>query len=75
MLSIVYYDIMNWIPAGTFTMGSPTNDPTGPASGKFRANRGGSWNYLTDYCRSASRNPDYPPVRDNDTGFRVVRGL
>jgi formylglycine-generating enzyme required for sulfatase activity len=35
--------------------------------------RGGSWNYYSDYCRSANRLGHTPVYRHYDLGFRVLR--
>jgi formylglycine-generating enzyme required for sulfatase activity len=49
-------------------------DPTGPATGSIRLNRGGSWLDDEVGCRSAYRDDgDVPSYRDNRLGFRVVR--
>ncbi|MBL8890260.1 MAG: SUMF1/EgtB/PvdO family nonheme iron enzyme, partial [Planctomycetaceae bacterium] len=50
-------------------------DPTGPASGSSRCLRGGSWNYVTDSCRSGCRYYDGPSYRRYDVGFRVLLEL
>ena len=47
-------------------------DPQGPANGKNRVLRGGSWYWDTGWCRSAHRNQNEPGVRGIDYGFRVV---
>jgi formylglycine-generating enzyme required for sulfatase activity/type 1 glutamine amidotransferase len=52
---------------------SPADDPAGPAFGKYRVRRGGSWNYGPAVARSANRSKLAPGDRDNITGFRVVR--
>ena len=52
---------------------SPTNDPKGPATGRNRVNRGGSWNLNAYYLRSANRNFYSPDYRDYNLGFRLVR--
>ena len=52
---------------------SPMDDPTGPASGKYRVLRGGSWFNKLYNARSATRNKGMPDFRLGDTGFRVAR--
>jgi formylglycine-generating enzyme required for sulfatase activity len=51
---------------------SPPVDPTGPASGKFRVLRGGSWFSIGLDCRSCNRSRYEPTERSEVTGFRVV---
>ena len=50
----------------------PVTDPVGPASGEFRCNRGGSWNYSPRLGRSADRSGDEPDAIRMDTGFRLI---
>jgi formylglycine-generating enzyme required for sulfatase activity len=50
-------------------------DPTGPPSGSFRVNRGGSFNNPASICRSAFRVRITPSNRSNDLGFRVAAVL
>jgi len=52
---------------------SAGSDPTGPASGSYRIDRGGSWNVEAQYLRSAYRGIYYPHYRVDDVGFRVAR--
>lgn len=40
--------------------------------GSFRVNRGGSWYYVSKFCRPVVRDCDDPGFRDDDVGFRVV---
>lgn len=47
-------------------------DPQGPATGKHRIMRGGSWNYRPALCRSATRYWDAPGERSSRRGFRIV---
>ncbi|MDO4575855.1 MAG: SUMF1/EgtB/PvdO family nonheme iron enzyme [Planctomycetia bacterium] len=47
-------------------------DPTGPASGSYRVNRGGCWVSSAKYCRSANRDSNTPTDRYSDLGFRPV---
>ncbi len=52
---------------------SPRDDPTGPASGTYRVQRGGSLFMDAKYCRSALRHGVHPPSwRRAHVGFRVV---
>ena len=54
---------------------SPLRDPTGPATGKFKVLRGGSWRNQATACRAAYRNALAPHQKDSATGFRVVMVL
>jgi len=49
-----------------------TRDPTGPASGSARVERGGSWSIGAQGVRSANRGSDGPDFRDRFLGFRVA---
>jgi formylglycine-generating enzyme required for sulfatase activity len=66
--------VNDWIE--TYPTG-PVTDPTGPASGTVRVNRGGGWVYLSVafYLRASSRGGDGPTVRDYVLGFRCARGV
>jgi eukaryotic-like serine/threonine-protein kinase len=51
---------------------SPKADPTGPAGGKSRALRGGSWLVLPGACRVADRRGSDPDTTGDYFGFRVA---
>jgi len=51
---------------------SPTNNPTGPISGFYRAICGSDWNGTAYNCRIANRNNHWPNNRYNYCGFRIV---
>lgn len=53
---------------GSYSSSSVT-DPTGPASGSCRVQRGGSWN---NSCRSAYRGLNVPTVRSSYLGVRLA---
>jgi len=55
---------------GDYPTGKVIN-PTGPASGRYRVLRGGSWRQDDLYCRSAGRSYGSPDFRDNIFGFRL----
>jgi len=55
-----------------YYLNSPDVDPRGPATGKSRVLRGGSWCREPWNCRSANRNGGSPDFRLNNNGFRVV---
>ncbi len=46
-------------------------DPTGPATGRYRIFRGGSWNASADFARSAYRTWNSPGLRWDRTGVRI----
>lgn len=52
---------------------SPTRDPTGPAEGKYRVMRGGSWGFRASDAQSARRVRDTPLRRSSNVGFRLAR--
>ncbi|MCB1813027.1 MAG: SUMF1/EgtB/PvdO family nonheme iron enzyme, partial [Candidatus Competibacteraceae bacterium] len=52
---------------------SAQSNPSGPTSGSNRVLRGGSWNCVADYCRSAFRSHYGPGFRGGSLGFRVAR--
>ena len=60
----------DWYDDGYYAK-SPTDDPTGPATGSDRVVRGGSWRTRRGDCRSADRFGDRPGLRYDDLGFRV----
>jgi len=59
----------------TYYRDSPTDDPQGPASGKSKIRRGGSWLHSPTFSRSAQRRRYAPEKRNSPIGFRVVRNL
>ncbi len=62
------WDIWNTIyPAGNQT------NPTGPVSGSFRVQRGGSWHCIADLCTVSYRYADYATLPYGYVGFRVLR--
>jgi formylglycine-generating enzyme required for sulfatase activity len=46
-------------------------DPLDASSGSFRVNRGGSWGYAAEHCRSAYRDCSSPNIRSDDLGVRI----
>ena len=48
-------------------------DPVGPVAADTRVLRGGSWNNLAKYCRSADRDSGAPGERSLIYGFRLAR--
>ncbi len=53
---------------------SPTDNPQGPAIGKMRVLRGGSWFSFDSYCRVSYRYRSYPDIRSGSNGFRISQG-
>ena len=48
------------------------SDPVEQLEGSFRVYRGGSWDDVAAYCRSANRNGYVPSFRSRNLGFRVA---
>jgi formylglycine-generating enzyme required for sulfatase activity len=60
----------DWYDGGYYAK-SPTDDPTGPATGSARVFRGGCWFFPAGGCRSAYRFRGLPGFRFDFLGFRV----
>lgn len=58
--------------SGAYTA-DPVRNPMGPATGTERISRGGAYNFLVQYGRSAWRGRAAPGARYDNTGFRVAR--
>jgi len=66
--------VSDWFDAAYY-QNSPEQDPQGPANGRQRVQRGGSWNNAPIYLRSAGRVAAAPTLRNDSVGFRCARGL
>jgi len=51
---------------------APAVDPAGPAEGKARVVRGGSWNHFARACRCAARGDANPAYQMDHVGLRVI---
>ena len=51
---------------------SPSSNPQGPSSGRYRVLRGGSYLTGADLCRTTSRNCNSPGYRNCAVGFRLA---
>ncbi|MBR6435520.1 MAG: SUMF1/EgtB/PvdO family nonheme iron enzyme, partial [Thermoguttaceae bacterium] len=47
-------------------------DPEGPSFGYYRVHRGGGWNNIASFCRSAYRCFNRPDRREINLGFRCI---
>jgi formylglycine-generating enzyme required for sulfatase activity len=63
----------DWYDGRFYAGNSDGNNPVGPANGKERCLRGGSWNNSPAHCRITNRTSRFPDFRDGSIGFRVVR--
>ena len=61
-----------WDWYGEYGTAAPTN-PTGPATGTLRINRGGGWNDFPKHIRSAYRAATPPDNSSFNLGFRLAR--
>jgi formylglycine-generating enzyme required for sulfatase activity len=64
----------DWFDA-KYYIGSPSENPQGPASGQYRVMRGGSWSNSSydDLCRVAYRDIFPPDARGYNCGLRLVK--
>jgi formylglycine-generating enzyme required for sulfatase activity len=60
----------DWYDAGYYAV-APRQSPRGPATGRRRASRGGSWRHQVKFTRVSARASLDPSFRYNDFGFRV----
>jgi len=61
----------DWYDSGYYAK-SPSDDPTGPATGSGRVFRGGGWDYHPRRCRSAYRRNRSPGYRNHGLGLRLA---
>ncbi len=72
----MYGNVTEWVQDRydkRYYSSSPEKDPTGPATGRKRVVRGGSWINQAYSCRPAARGYYSPDYTDSDFGFRIVR--
>ncbi len=68
----VFEHCQDWYDEGYYAV-SPTDDPTGPATGRERVRRGGCAYNTETTCESAFRACGRPQLRGFDVGLRVAR--
>jgi formylglycine-generating enzyme required for sulfatase activity len=64
--------VADWYDAAYYRA-SPARDPKGPASGRLRVSRGGSWAGVASVARAAWRGSAAPADRRNTKGFRCAQ--
>jgi len=66
--------VSDWLDVGYYRQ-SAENDPTGPATGTIKVEKGGWWGSNAFVARSAYRHYEDPPdYGDKHIGFRIVSG-
>ena len=69
------YDLYNDSATTGDNGNASVTNPTGPASGSHRVDRGGGWRSNAGKCPVAIRSGDNPNDRNNILGFRLVRSV
>ena len=64
--------VNDWYDSGYYG-NSPSENPPGPASGKYRLLRGGAWSNAGDFARSSNRFNYQPVNRSGFVGFRCAQ--
>ena len=67
----VYEWCQDWY-SGSYYSSSPSTNPTGPASGSNRVNRGGGWRSNAGYCRVSYRDDNTPSYSSRSLGLRLA---
>ena len=68
-------NVFEWCLDWHGTYPGAVTDPKGAASGSDRVSRSGSWRFLANSCRSASRSYFRPDSRSSFSGFRAAMTL
>ncbi len=69
------WELVNDWYGETYYQSSPSSNPSGPDSGKYRVRRGGSWNSFDYVARSAFHYANNPMLTDYSIGFRCARSV
>jgi formylglycine-generating enzyme required for sulfatase activity len=69
-------NVLEWVNdwhSSSYYESSPAQNPPGPASGSYRALRGGAWNGATPFLRASNRGYGTPGYTGSNVGCRAAR--
>jgi sulfatase modifying factor 1 len=68
-------NVWEWVSdryEASYYRSAPRDNPSGPATGDHRVNRGGGWSASNNKLRTTARDRDHPERKSDTLGFRIA---